>query len=152
MAALVQEKKRLFRLKRKKTSVLGHPQDVNADLESMEENYNRAKRAAKLAIFKAKNAERLKFCEELKDEDQKGNVFRVAKQLVRKNRDVVGAGCVRDNSGKIVVEEDKLLEVWKEHYDKISNEEFKWDREGLTDVRPVCGLYILIHKFIIFYF
>ena len=124
---------------RKKTSVLGHPQNVNADLESMKENYNRAKRAAKLAIFNAKNAERLKFCEELKDEGRKGNVFRVAKQLVRKNRDVVGVGCVRDNSGKIVVEEDKLLEVWKEHYDRISNEEFSWDREGLTDVRPVCG-------------
>ena len=66
-------------------------------------------------------------------------MFRVAKQLVRKNRDVVGAGCVKDNVGKIVVEEDKLLEVWKEHYDRISNEEFSWDREGLTDVRPVCG-------------
>ena len=71
--------------------------------------------------------------------DRKGNVFRVAKQLVRKNRDVVGARCVKDNDGKIVVEEDKLLEVWKEHYDRISNEEFSWDREGLTDVRPVCG-------------
>ena len=30
-----------------------------------------------------------------------------------KNRDVVGAGCVKDNVGKIVVEEDKLFEVWK---------------------------------------
>ena len=90
-------------------------------------------------IFNAKNAERLKFCEELKDEDRKGNVFRVAKQLVRKNRDVVGAGCVKDNLGKIVVEENKLLEVWKEHYDRISNEEFSWDREGLTDAKPVCG-------------
>ena len=164
VAALVQKKKRLFRLWkgprkckcqercrckkrcwcenckcRKKTSALGHPQGVNADLESMEENYNRAKRAAKLAIFKAKNAERLKFCEELEDVDRRGNVFRVAKQLVRKNRDVVGAGCVRDNLGKIVVKEDKLLEVWKEHYDRISNEEFSWDKEGLTDVRPVCG-------------
>ena len=99
----------------------------------------RAKRAAKSAIFNAKNAERLKFCEELEDVDRKGNVFRVAKQLVRKNRDVVGAGCVKDNVGKIVVEEDKLLEVWKEHYDRISNEEFSWDREGLIDVRPVCG-------------
>ena len=65
-------------------------------------------------------------------------MLRVAKQLVRKNRDVVGAGCVKDNVGKIIVEEDKLLEVWKEHYDRISNEEFSWDREGLTDVRPVC--------------
>ena len=45
--------------------------------------------------------------------NRKRNVFRVAKQLVRKNRDVVGAGCVRDNFGKIVVEEDKLLEVCK---------------------------------------
>ena len=164
MAALVQEKKRLFRLLkgprkckcqercrckkrcrcgtcrcRKKTSVFGHPQNVNADLESMKENYNRAKRAAKLAIFNAKTAERLKFCEELEDLDRKGNVFRVAEQLVRKNRDVVGAGCVKNNVGKIVVEEDKLLEVWKEHYDRMSNEEFSWDREGLTDVRPVCG-------------
>ena len=34
---------------------------MNADLESMKENYKRAKRAAKLAIFNAKNAERLKF-------------------------------------------------------------------------------------------
>ena len=38
-----------------------------------------------------------------------------------------------------MVEEEKLLEVWKEHYDKISNEEFSWDREGLTEVKPVCG-------------
>ena len=59
---------------------------MNADLESMEENYNRAKCAAKLAIFNAKNAKRLKFCEELEDVDRKGNVFRVAKQLVRKQR------------------------------------------------------------------
>ena len=86
-----------------------------------------------------KNAERLKFCEELEDENRKGNVFIVAKQLVRKNKDVVGAGCVKNNVGKIVMEEDKLLKVWKEHYDRISNEEFSWDREGLTDVRPVCG-------------
>ena len=35
----------------------------------------------------------------------------------------MSVGCVRDNDGKIVVEEDKLMEVWKEHY-KISNEEF----------------------------
>ena len=40
---------------------------------------------------------------------------------------------------KIVVEDEKLLEVWKVHYDRISNEEFSWDRKRLTDVRPVCG-------------
>ena len=42
--------------------------------------------AAKRAIFKAKDAERKKFCEEFEGEDGKGNVFRLAKQLVSKNR------------------------------------------------------------------
>ena len=31
------------------------------------------------------------------------------------------------------------MEVWRAHYDGISNEEFTWDREGLTYVSPVCG-------------
>ena len=36
---------------------------------------------------------------------KKGDVFRVAKQMVNRNRDVVGASCVKDSDGKIVVEE-----------------------------------------------
>ena len=63
----------------------------------------------------------------------------MAKQMVRRNRDVVGASCVKGSDGKIVVEEDKLMEVWRAHYDGISNEEFAWDREGLTNVSPVRG-------------
>ena len=51
-------------------------------------------------------------------------VFRVAKQIVKKNGDVVGESCVMDTSGKIVVEEEKQMEVWREYYDKLSNEEF----------------------------
>ena len=30
---------------------------------------------------------------------------------------------MKGDDGKIVVEEDKLIEVWRAHYDKISNEE-----------------------------
>ena len=46
---------------------------------------------------------------------------------------------MKDSDGKIVAEEDRLMEVWRAHYDVLSNEEFTWDREGLTDARPVCG-------------
>ena len=38
-------------------------------------------------------------------------MFRVAKQIVGKNRDVVGGGCMKDMNGDIVVEEEKVLEV-----------------------------------------
>ena len=51
----------------------------------------------------------------------------------------MSASCGKDEDGKIVVEEDKLMEVWRAHYDKISNEEFPWDRNSLTHVGPVCG-------------
>ena len=99
----------------------------------------RARGAAKTVIFMAKDAQRKKFCEDLEEDDGKGNVFRLAKQLVSRNRDVVIASCVKDDDGKIVVEDDKLMEVWRAHYDKISNEEFAWDRNDLTNVSPVCG-------------
>ena len=54
-------------------------------------------------------------------------MFRLAKQLVSKNRDVVSASCVKVMMGRFVVEEDKLMEVWRAHYDNISNKEFTWD-------------------------
>ena len=63
----------------------------------------------------------------------------MAKQLVNRHREVVGANCVKDRDGKIVMEEDRLMEVWRAHYDGISTEEFTWDREGLTNVSPVRG-------------
>ena len=43
-------------------------------------------------------------------------------QLVNRNRGVVGANCVRNSDGKIVVEEDRLMEVWRAHYDVLSND------------------------------
>ena len=45
---------------------------------------------------------------------------------------------MKDSIGKIVVEEDRLMEIWR-HYDKISNEEFTWDKAGLKNVSPMCG-------------
>ena len=35
----------------------------------------------------------------------------------------MSASCVKDNDKNIVVQEDKLMEIWRAHY-KISNEEF----------------------------
>jgi len=39
--------------------------------------------------------------------------------------------CMKDMHGDIVVEEDKIWEVRRTHYEKLSNEEFPWDREAL---------------------
>ena len=46
---------------------------------------------------------------------------------------------MKNSDGKIVLEEDRLMKVWRAHYDVLSNEEFSWDREGLTDAGLVKG-------------
>jgi hypothetical protein len=117
---IVKEKRRLFEVWK------------NTGSESDRKLYNAAKRQAKKEINVAQEAERKKFGEMLQREDGKKNVFRVAKQMVKENRDVVGIGCIKDKEGKIVTEDAKILEVWREHYDKLLNEEFDWNRNCVT--------------------
>jgi hypothetical protein len=134
VAELVREKRRLFKIYGKSKRGLD-----KVKMEIDKRNYEEAKRTAKKGISKAQEVERRKFGEKLDEEDGKGTVFRVAKQIVRNNRDVVGGGCVKDTDGKIVVDEDKMLEVWRAYYEKLSNEEFPWKRENLTEVEATSG-------------
>ena len=116
VAEVIEEKQRLFKIYDKSKT--------GSDKLKTEENkrsYDQAKRAAKKVISKAQEVERKKFGEKLDEEDRKGMVFRVAKQIAKNNRDVVGGGCIKDTNGKIVVNEDEQMEVWRAHYDKLLN-------------------------------
>jgi hypothetical protein len=66
-----------------------------------------------------KSIETLNLGKMLEKEDAKGGLFRIAKQMVRKNRDVVGGGCMRDVDGTIVVDDARTMEIWKRHYEKL---------------------------------
>ena len=50
----------------------------------------------------------------------KMELYLVAKQVKKINRDIVGGGCVKD--------EGKRMETWRRHFERISNEEFGWNR------------------------
>ena len=45
----------------------------------------------------------------LVEEDGKGNVFRVAKQIVGLNKDITASGCVKGVDGRTIVEEKKIM-------------------------------------------
>ena len=49
------------------------------------------------------------------------------KRLVKKNADVVGSGCIKDEAGKIVVEEGEHKETWRKYFERLLNEEFDWE-------------------------
>ena len=75
----------------------------------------------------------------MSEEDMKGNLFRIAKQLVRSNKDVVGSGSVKDREGNIAVDDSRIKQVWKEYFEKLLNEEFEWNKDLLEDASPTSG-------------
>ena len=102
--------------------------------------YNEAKMEAKKVISRQKEAERKKFGESLDREEERGNVFNMVKKMVRRNRDVVGGGCMKNCDGKIVVEEEEIKEVWRSYYEKLLNEEFEWDHQDIVEDKKCVGV------------
>jgi hypothetical protein len=108
--------------------------DKTADSKS---KYNKAKKFAKRAVSIAMReaSERLK--KEMENDKSSKITFKIAKQSMKDNKDVVGNGYVRDRLGKLCVGERERAKVWKEHMERVMNEENEWD--GVVDVDVVHG-------------
>ena len=78
------------------------------------EEYNNAKRLAKLAVYQAKQEASLA---DFSDIDPKGDkVFRIAKQMMRENQDVMGEKCVKNDEGELALTPEAKKAAWKQHY------------------------------------
>jgi len=133
-ARAVEEKRKLFVAMKK--SECG---DDCENAKIAKEAYQQANRMTKKVIGNAKESVSRKWCESFESSCAKGEMFRAVKRMMKQNKDVTGAGCVRDSSGKLVMEETELRETWRSHYEKLSNEEFDWDRDVLGEELMVCG-------------
>ena len=94
------------------------------------EQYLQAKRNAKRTVYTAK-----KTAEEKKFSDLKpgmDDIFKIAKQLRKVNQDVVGDKCVKYDSGNLSIDNEAKKVAWKQHYERLLNEEFSWNPEDLT--------------------
>lgn len=107
--------------------------------EEDKEAYQKSKREAKVAVAKAKEAECSRFADILDKEDSRQNIFKIAKQITRQNKDVTESSCIKDSDGRIVTDECKIRQVWREYFDKLLNEEYPWDRDHLSSEDAVCG-------------
>lgn len=111
------------------------------------ELYLAAKRRAKAEVYAAKKqAEEQKMANILRRDDEKQVVFKVAKQMMKTNQDVVGEKCVRDDNGSLAFTDNAKKKAWKAHYQRLLNEEFEWNKDSLTQVDPVHGPAIRIEK------
>ena len=66
------------------------------------------------------------------------DIFKIAKQLRKDNQDVVGDKCVKYDSGNLSFDNEAKQVAWKQHYERLLNEEFSWNPEDLT-ADPVVG-------------
>ena len=106
------------------------------------EEYNNAKHLAKLAVYQAKQEASLA---DFSDIDPKGDkVFRIAKQMMRENQDVMGKKCVKNDEGELVLTPKAKKAAWKQHYEGLLNVEFPWNPEELSDEPPTQGPALLI--------
>ena len=89
VAKVVEDKRRLFKVWNK------------SKCEVDKAAYTLAKKVARTEVAKAQEAGRKDFGDLLDKADGEGQVFKVAKQIVRKNKDVVGVKCIKDKKGRL---------------------------------------------------
>ena len=49
-----------------------------------------------------------------------------------KNCDVVGDKCVKNDKVEVTLTDAEKHLTWKEHYERLLNEEFPWGKENLS--------------------
>jgi hypothetical protein len=101
--------------------------------------YQEAKRVARRVVAKAQSETRKELVESLDSAEGKGQIFRLVKQMVRNNSDLLVDGWVRNRNGEVARDSQEMKDIWKDYYDKLLNEEFCWDRSTLDLGGEVAG-------------
>ena len=53
------------------------------------------------------------------------------KQIKTQNKDITGDPCIKNDQGSLVFNDAEKLKAWKEHYQRLLNEDFSWDSNNL---------------------
>ena len=88
--------------------------------------YIAAKKTSDRLVYEAKRAaETLEFGGLSNSKDCRENAFKLAKQMMAENQDVVGDPCIMNDAGCMAFTDSDKLKAWKEHYQRLLNEEFE---------------------------
>ena len=107
------------------------------------EEYLIAKRTAKRVVYLAKKAAEVKKFSDLRP--GLVDIFKIAKQMRKNNQDIIGEKCVKDDSGRLTINDSDKRNAWRQHYERLLNEEFPWNSDDLSNF-PISGppIYITV--------
>ena len=89
--------------------------------------------------FMLLQAEEERFSNILRRDDEKGEIFKITKQMARTHRDVVGENCIRNDHDGLVSNDCAKEKAWENYYSRLLNE-FEWDKDGFSSADPILVL------------
>ena len=99
--------------------------------------YKRIRNQTRKIVARAKGREAI---QELNNLYQNSNsVFYFLRRMKKERKDVEGRRCLRDSDGRLGFIKENREKIWKEHMEKIMNEENEWDHVVKTDVVHLQG-------------
>ena len=94
--------------------------------------YKRMKNQTKRVISNAIKVESKKEIDNLRENPN--NIFKLKRLLKQEGKDVEGGRCIRGSDGRLGCTEIDRRNIWKEHFEKIMNEENDWDQRTEVDM------------------
>ena len=82
-----------------------------------------------------KEKKQKKRANDLNDSECQNEIFRRAKQMVKERQDITGLNCIKGASGKVIVDDKRIKDCWKEYMEKLMNEENEWDHKISAEVK-----------------
>ena len=93
------------------------------EVEAQKVQYKIAKKEAKRAVAVAKNSAYERLYQKLNDKGGENEVFKLARARERSTRDLGSVRCVKDEEGRVLVEDDRVRGRWQGYFCKLLNGE-----------------------------
>ncbi|KAG2593613.1 hypothetical protein PVAP13_5NG012530 [Panicum virgatum] len=87
------------------------------------EDYKLAKRVAKRAVSVAKGKAYDDLYQRLDTKEGEKDIYRMVRIRERKTRDINQIKCIKDETDRLLVKDEKIMDRWREYFDKLFNGE-----------------------------
>jgi len=102
-------------------ALVGSGTDKEKEVNRM--HYRIAKREAKKAVAVAKNYAYERLYHRLESKEGEKEVFKLARVRERRTRDFSSVRCLKDEDGRVLIEDTKLQERWSSYFYNLFNGE-----------------------------